>query len=87
MLNVQPELPVVHLEMPVAYPNIPTYHPNKPVVHPDIWQPTFVFDNRSITIHDSIMLNDVIAMAMAKGLVIPRDQRLLANRYDVDAVN
>jgi 2C-methyl-D-erythritol 2,4-cyclodiphosphate synthase len=85
--NAQPEMPIVHLEVHAAHPEIPAYHPNELVVHPDIWQPTFVFDNRPITIHDSVMLNDSIAMAMAKGLVTPRDQRLLADRSDADAVN
>jgi hypothetical protein len=87
MPNVQPKLPIVELEVHVAHPNIPADHPNEPAVHPDVWQPTFVFDNRPITIHDFVMLNNSIAMAMAKGLVTPRDQRLLADRSDADAVN
>jgi 2C-methyl-D-erythritol 2,4-cyclodiphosphate synthase len=83
----QPEVPVAHPELPVAHSDIPVDHPNKLAIHPDVWQPTFVFDNRPITIHDSVMLNNLIAMAVAKGLVTPRDQRLLANRSDADAIN
>jgi 2C-methyl-D-erythritol 2,4-cyclodiphosphate synthase len=33
------------------------------------------------------MLNDSIAMAVLKGLVTPRNQRLLADRSDADAIN
>jgi hypothetical protein len=87
MPNVQPKLPIVQLEVHVAHPNILIDHPNEPTVHPNVWQPTFVFDNLPITIHDSVMLNDSIAMVMAKGLVTPQDQRLLANRSDADAIN
>jgi hypothetical protein len=87
MPNVQPELPVVHLEVHVAQPDILADHPSEPAVQPDVWQPTFVFENRHISIHDSVMLNDSIAMAVAKGLVTPRDQRLLVDRSDIDAVN
>jgi hypothetical protein len=80
-------LHVVHPEVLVVHHDIPVDHPNKPVVYPDVWQPTFVFDNHPITIHDSVMLNDSIAMAVAKGLVTPQDQRLLVDRSDADAVN
>ena len=71
----------------MAHPDIPVDHPNEFVVHPNVWQPTFVFDNRPITIYDSVMLNDSIAMAVAKGLITPRDQRLLADKSDADAIN
>ena len=87
MHNVQPNLPTVHPEVPVAHAKIPVDHPNKSAVHLDVWQSTFVFDNRPITIHDFVMLNDSIAMAVAKGLVTSRDQRLLADTSNVDAVN
>jgi hypothetical protein len=87
MPNLQPDLHVVHPEVPVAHPDILVDHPNELVVYPNVWQPTFVFDNCPITIHHSVMLNNSVAMAVAKGLVTPRDQRLLADRSDVDAVN
>ena len=87
MHNVQLDLHVVYPEVPVVYPDIPANHPNEPVVYPNVWQPIFVFDNCPITIHHSVMLNDSIAMAMAKGLVSPRDQRLLADRSNADAIN
>jgi hypothetical protein len=81
MPNVQPDLPSVHPKVLVAHPDIPVDHPNEPAVYP------FVFDNCLITIHDSVILNNSIAMAVAKGLVTPRDQRLLADRSDANAVN
>jgi hypothetical protein len=87
MPNVQPDLPVVHPKVPVAHPNIPVDHPNEPVVYPNVWLPTFVFDNCPITIHDSVILNDSIAIAVAKGLVTPRDQRLLVDWSDADTIN
>jgi hypothetical protein len=77
----------VHPEVLVAHHDIPADHPNKLVVFPNVWQPTFVFDNHPIIIHDSVMLNDSIVVAVAKGLVTPWDQRLLADRSDVDTVN
>jgi hypothetical protein len=87
MPNVQPDLPVVHSEVSIVHLDVHDDHPNELVVHPDIWQPTFAFDNRPITIYDYVMLNDSIVMVVAKGLVTPRDQRLLVNRSDVDAIN
>ncbi|XP_059448805.1 uncharacterized protein LOC132179990 isoform X2 [Corylus avellana] len=76
-LNVMPD---AHPDVPTIHPDILVVHPDMPAVHPDVWQPTFTFDDRPITIHDTVKLHDSTAMAVAKGLATPRDQTLLADR-------
>ncbi|XP_059448804.1 uncharacterized protein LOC132179990 isoform X1 [Corylus avellana] len=83
-LNVMPD---AHPDVPTIHPDILVVHPDMPAVHPDVWQPTFTFDDRPITIHDTVKLHDSTAMAVAKGLATPRDQTLLADRSDFDAIN
>jgi Flp pilus assembly protein TadD len=33
------------------------------------------------------MLDDAIAASMAKGIITPRDEKLLADRFDTEAIN
>jgi hypothetical protein len=70
MPNVQLDVLDVHLEVPVV-------HPDMPAMPPNIWQPNFTSENHHITIHDSFMLHDSTAVAVARGLLTPRDQILL----------
>jgi hypothetical protein len=49
--------------------------------------PNFTFDNRLITLHDSVLLHDSIAVAIARGFVLPCDQILLIDKSDTDTVN
>lgn len=37
--------------------------------------------------NDSVMLDDAIAASVAKGIITPRDEKLLANRTDAEAIN
>lgn len=80
MPNARPEVPNVHPEVPaicLGFPAIPS----------DVWQPNFTFDNRPITLHDSVLLHDSTAVAVARGFVLPRDQALLIDKSDTDAIN
>jgi hypothetical protein len=63
MPSVQPDLHVVHPECMLHTLTYSLITPNKLIVYHDVWQPTFVFDNHHIIIHDSVVLNDSIAMA------------------------
>ena len=91
-LNAPPTAqPIV---MPNARPEVPDAHPEMPTIHPDfsamlsdIWQPNFTFDNRPITLHDSVLLHDSTAVVVARGFVLPRDQVLLIDKFDIDAIN
>ncbi|XP_059445029.1 uncharacterized protein LOC132176889 [Corylus avellana] len=83
-LNVMPD---AHPDIPAVHPDVLVVHPDVLAVHPDVWQPTFTFDDRPITIHDTVVLHDSTAVAVAKGLATPRDQTLLADRSDFDAIN
>ncbi len=38
-------------------------------------------------INDSVMLDDVIAVSVVKGIIILRDEKLLANRTDVEVID
>jgi hypothetical protein len=48
---------------------------------------SLTFDNRPITLHDSVLLHDSTAVAVAKGFVLPRDRALLTDKSDTDVVN
>jgi hypothetical protein len=77
-LTAQPNvMPSVWLDVPDAHPAVPAICPNL----------SLTFDNRHITLHDSVMLHDSTAVAVAKGFVLPRDRALLTDKSDTDVVN
>jgi hypothetical protein len=77
-LTAQPNvMPSIWLDMPDAHPAVPAICPNL----------TLTFDNRPITLHDSVLLHDSTAVAVAKGFVLPRDRALLTDKSDTDVVN
>jgi hypothetical protein len=80
-------MPNIQLDVPDVHPEVPVIHPNIPAIPLNVWQPNFTSKNRPITIHDSVMLHDSTAVAMARGFATPRDQTLLADRSDSDAIN
>ncbi|GFY90858.1 hypothetical protein Acr_07g0010540 [Actinidia rufa] len=41
----------------------------------------------SLMTNGSVMLDDAIATLVAKGIITPQDEKLLANRTDVEAIN
>ena len=88
LLTAQP------IVVPNARPEVSDAHPEVPVIRPDfpamlsyVWQPNFTFDNRPITLHDYVLLHDSTTVAVAKGFVLPRDQALLIDKSDTDAIN
>jgi hypothetical protein len=58
-----------------------------PDVEPAIWRPSFLSPRGHLTTKDSVMLDDVVAASVARGIITPRDKKLLADWYDVVAIN
>jgi hypothetical protein len=58
-----------------------------PDAHPEIWRPSFLSQKGPLMTNDSVMLDDAIAASVAKGIITPRDEKLLADRTDAEAIN
>jgi hypothetical protein len=58
-----------------------------PVVQPEIWRPLFLSQKGHLMTNDSVMLHDAVAASVAQGIITPRDEKLLADRTDVQAIN
>jgi len=58
-----------------------------PAAQQEIWRPSFLSEKSHLTTNDSVMLDDAIAASVVKGIITPRDEKLLANRSDVEAIN
>ena len=52
----------------------------------NIWRPSLLSPNGPLTIGDSVMKNDMTAAVVARNMLTPRDNRLLARRSDELAV-
>ncbi|CAN6712113.1 unnamed protein product [Malus baccata var. baccata] len=52
----------------------------------NVWRPSFISPTGPLTVGDSVMKNDMTAAVVARNLVTPRDNRLLARRSDELAV-
>ncbi|KAM1203073.1 hypothetical protein ACFX2J_018940 [Malus domestica] len=52
----------------------------------NIWRPSFISPTGPLTVGDSVMKNDMTAAVVARNLVTPKDDRLLAKRSDELAV-
>ncbi|CAN6723588.1 unnamed protein product [Malus baccata var. baccata] len=52
----------------------------------NIWRPSFISPTGPLTVGDSVMKNDMTAAVVARNIVTPRDNRLLARRSDELAV-
>ncbi|KAM1473897.1 hypothetical protein ACFX2I_029985 [Malus domestica] len=52
----------------------------------NIWRPSFLSPTGSLTVGDSVMKNDMIAVVVARNLLTPKDNRLLSKRSDELAV-
>ncbi|KAM1861383.1 hypothetical protein ACFX13_013453 [Malus domestica] len=48
----------------------------------NIWRPSLIPPTGPLTVRDSVMKNDMTAAVVARNLVTPRDNRLLARRSD-----
>ena len=58
-----------------------------PTAEPVLWRTTFEVNGRPVTIEDTVMDNEDIAVAVARDMILPRDELILAARSDVEAVN
>jgi hypothetical protein len=54
---------------------------------PDIWRPSFLSQKGHLTTNESVMLDDAIVASVAKGIITSRDEKLLGDRSDAEAVN
>ncbi|CAN6723504.1 unnamed protein product [Malus baccata var. baccata] len=52
----------------------------------NIWRPSFISPTGPFIVVDSVMKNDMIAAVVARNLVTPKDNRLLAKRFNELAV-
>ncbi|KAM2097082.1 hypothetical protein ACFX1R_020663 [Malus domestica] len=52
----------------------------------NIWRPSFISLTGPLTVGDLVMKNDMTAAVVARNLVTPKDNRLLAKRFDELAV-
>ena len=58
-----------------------------PTVEPAVWRTSFEVNGRPVTIEDTVMDNEDIAAAVARDMILPRDEIMLAARTDIEAVN
>ena len=58
-----------------------------PAAEPVVWRTTFEVNGRPVTIEDTVMDNEDIAVAVARDMILPRDELILAARTDIEAVN
>jgi chromosome segregation ATPase len=58
-----------------------------PAVEPTVWRTTFKVNGRPVTIEDIVMDNEDTAVAVARDMILPRDEIMLAARTDIEAVN
>ena len=58
-----------------------------PVVEPVVWRTTFKVNGRPITIKDTIIENEDIVVAVARDMILPRDEIILAARIDIEAAD
>ncbi|CAL2267083.1 unnamed protein product [Prunus armeniaca] len=52
-----------------------------------VWRPSFVSQNRHLTVNDSVMMNDTSAVIVAKNVFTPMDEILLIRRSDEKAID
>jgi chromosome segregation ATPase len=58
-----------------------------PAVEPAVWRATFEVNGRPVTIEDIVMDNEDTAVDVARDMILPRDETMLAARTDIEAVN
>jgi hypothetical protein len=52
-----------------------------------IWHPSFLSQKGHLTTNDSMMLDDAIVTSVAKCIITPRDEKLLEEKTDAEAIN
>ncbi|GFZ02874.1 hypothetical protein Acr_15g0014820 [Actinidia rufa] len=60
---------------------------NVPNVQPEIWRSLPLSQKDPLITNGSVMLDDAVAASVAKGIITPQDEKLLANRTDIEAIN
>lgn len=58
-----------------------------PDVQPEVWRPSFTSPRGHLMTTDTVMLDDAVAVSVARGIILPRDQKLLADRSDDEAIS
>ncbi|GFS34986.1 hypothetical protein Acr_00g0037150 [Actinidia rufa] len=58
-----------------------------PNVQPEIRHSSSLSQKDPFMTNASVMLDDAVAASVAKGIITPQDEKLLANRTDVEAIN
>ncbi|GFY87292.1 hypothetical protein Acr_05g0009310 [Actinidia rufa] len=58
-----------------------------PNVQPEIRHSSSLSQKDPFMINASVMLDDAVAASVARGIITPQDEKLLANRTDVEAIN
>ncbi|GFZ16760.1 hypothetical protein Acr_26g0000300 [Actinidia rufa] len=58
-----------------------------PNVQPKLWCSSFLSQKGPLMTNGSVMLDDDIAASVAKGIITPLDEKLLANRTDDEVIN
>jgi hypothetical protein len=58
-----------------------------PDAQSEIWHPSFLSQKGHLTTNDFMMLDDAIVTSVAKCIITPRDEKLLAERTDAEAIN
>ncbi|CAL8991725.1 unnamed protein product [Prunus brigantina] len=52
-----------------------------------VWRPSFVSQNRHLSVSDSVMMNNATAVIVARNFLIPMDEMLLLMRSDEEAID
>jgi hypothetical protein len=58
-----------------------------PDVQPEISRPSFLYPRGHLMTNDSMMLDDATVALVARSIITPRDEKLLADRSDPEAIN
>ncbi|GFZ21565.1 hypothetical protein Acr_29g0007270 [Actinidia rufa] len=58
-----------------------------PNVQPEIRHSSSLTQKDPFMTNASVMLDDAVAASVARGIITPQDEKLLANRTDVEAIN
>jgi hypothetical protein len=58
-----------------------------PDAQQEVWRPSFLSQKGHLTTNDSMMPDDAIVTSVAKGIITPRDEKLLAEKSDAEAIN
>jgi hypothetical protein len=53
----------------------------------EVWRPSFLSQKGHLTTNDFVMLDDAIVTSVAKCIITLRDEKLLAEKTDAEAIN